>query len=120
MYSIKFYTDKDGRCPFQLFLESLQPKVRAKIIKFMDILAEYGPNLKRPYADMLRDDIRELRVQFGSNKYRGLYFFIQNNHIIMTHGILKNTSAVPVEEIEKAIRYKKELENRLKKEDLLK
>ena len=32
------------------------------LIKFLDILAQYGPDLKRPYADMLREGIRELRV----------------------------------------------------------
>lgn len=62
-----------------------------------------GPNLPRPYADIVRGKIRELRVSFGSNEYRFLYFFF-GKRIIITHGFLKKTDRVPEGEIERAER----------------
>lgn len=104
-----------GDCPFETFLEGSHPKVKAKFIKVLDLLRYQGPNLKRPYADFLRDGIRELRIRLGTNRYRALYFFIKGKNIIITHGILKNTNKVPPGEIDKALHYKKDLEDRLRR-----
>lgn len=84
----------------------------------LDLLQEHGPNLKRPYADILRDDIRELRVGFASSQYRAFYFFMAGAHIVITHGILKNMDKVPPGEIERAIRYKRDWEERLKRGEI--
>ncbi|MBI3548232.1 MAG: type II toxin-antitoxin system RelE/ParE family toxin [Elusimicrobia bacterium] len=84
-------------------------------MKFLDLLASQGPNLKRPYADVLRDGIRELRVRLGSNQYRALYFFIVGKHIVITHGILKNEDKVPPGEIDRAVRCKIDFESRLRR-----
>lgn len=104
-----------GECPFRAFLDGAQPKVKAKFINILDLLAFHGPDLKRPYADLLRDDIRELRIRLGTSRYRALYFFIMGKHIIITHGILKNTDRVPPEEINRALRCKRDFEERLRR-----
>jgi phage-related protein len=115
LYIIKYYVTAKGDCPFAAFLEETQPRVKAKFIKILDLLSYQGPNLRRPHADVLRDGIREIRIRLGTNRYRALYFFISisRKDIIITHGILKKTDEVPQGEIEKALRYKKDLENRL-------
>lgn len=87
----------------------------AKFIKRLDLLRYQGPNLKRPYADSLRNGIRELRVRIGTDRYRALYFFTRGQYIIITHGILKTTRRVPPEEIDRALRCKKDLEARLRR-----
>jgi phage-related protein len=103
MYKIKFYVTPQGDCPFQSFLEEVSPKVKGKFIKFLDLLQILGPDLKRPYADVLREGIRELRIKFRHDQYRALYFFIHGKNIVITHGIIKKTDAVPPEEMERAI-----------------
>lgn len=103
MYEIIFYQDKQGDSPTDEFLDKLQPKIRAKVEKWMDKLEEEGPNLPRPYADIVRGKIRELRVSFGSSEYRFLYFFFCKK-IVITHGFLKKTDKIPVGEIEIAER----------------
>ena len=113
MYHIKYYVTVRGDCPFRAFLDGALPKVRAKFINILDLLAYQGPNLKRPYADLLRDDIRELRVRLGRSRFLALYFFIMEKYIIITHGILKNKEKVPMEEINRAVRYKRDFEERL-------
>lgn len=112
---IKYYVTARGECPFESFLDGAQPKVKAKFINILDLLACQGPNLKRPYADLLRDGIRELRVRLGHSRYRALYFFIMGKHIIITHGILKNTDRVPAEEIDRAVRYRNDFADRLRR-----
>ena len=94
------------------FLKESGPKVRSKFAKFLNVLSFEGPNMKRPYADMLSHGIRELRIAFGSNQYRGLYFFFHKDFIIVTHGFLKKTDEVPFGEIERALRYQKDFEAR--------
>ncbi|HXS99102.1 MAG TPA: type II toxin-antitoxin system RelE/ParE family toxin [Elusimicrobiota bacterium] len=113
MYRIAFYRTPRDECPFQIFLEGHNEKVRTKFGKLVTALEEYGPNLKRPYADILRDDIRELRVGFGGNSYRALYFFFIRDLIVITHAFTKKTDSVPPAEIERALRYKKDFETRL-------
>ena len=115
MYRIKFYVTVRGDCPFGAFLDAAQPKVKAKFINLLDLLTRLGPDLKRPYADSIRDGIRELRVRLGSNRYRALYFFIMGKTIVITHGILKNSDRVPPEEIDRTLRYRSDLEERLRR-----
>jgi hypothetical protein len=74
MYEVSFYKDDKDRCPTIEFLDTLQTKIRAKVVKWIAHLEREGPNLPRPYSDIVRDKIRELRIGFGSNEYRFLYF----------------------------------------------
>lgn len=117
MYSVLYYKTRDGEVPVLDFLDKLTNKAQAKIRKQILLLSEEGPNLKRPYADYLRDDIYELRVQFSPNDYRILYFFFRRSNIILTHGFIKKTGKVPQTELEKALKYKAEFEARYKGEN---
>ena len=100
------------------FLDALPVKVRAKIAKWIELLEEQGPDLPRPYADVLRDKIRELRVKFGSVQYRLLYFFMEKK-VILTHGFVKRTDQVPKAEIEKALSAMEDLRRRMAKGNIL-
>ena len=105
MYTVEFYVDGRGRSPVVEFLAELDKKARAKVAKWFEKLEREGPNLPRPYADILKGKIRELRVGVGSNQYRFLYFFVVGKRIIITHGFKKKTPAVPEAEISRAERY---------------
>lgn len=114
-YVVSFYVTARGECPFEVFLDAAQPKVRAKFARLIELLSYQGPDLKRPYADLLSAGIRELRVRWGHGRYRALYFFIQGRNVVITHGILKNTAAVPPGEIERACRCRDDLEARIER-----
>ena len=73
MHEVLFYENRNRRCPTKKFLASLKIKTRAKIMKWIEKLAEKGPYLPRPYADTVKGKIRELRVIFGSDCYRFFY-----------------------------------------------
>jgi len=103
MYEVIFYLDKREKCPAEEFLDQLELRIKAKIEKWMEKLGEEGPNLPRPFADVVRGKIRELRISFGSNHYRFLYFFF-GKKVIITHGFSKKSDRIPVGEIERAER----------------
>lgn len=104
MYELFYYEDRRGESPAEEFLDTLEPKVYAKAMKWMEKLEAEGPDLPRPYSDLVRGKIRELRVNFGSFDCRFLYFFF-GKKVVITHGFLKKTRAIPVSEIEQAERY---------------
>lgn len=110
-YEVIFYETANGHIPVDDFLDSLQTKVRAKVEKWIEKLEQHGPDLPRPYADIVIGKIRELRIVFGSNQYRMLYFFF-GKIIVLTHGFTKKTDKVPPLEIKRAENYMAEFLNR--------
>ena len=114
MYKVIFYRTKRGKVPALEFIDKLPTKAQVKIRKQILLLSEERQNLRRPYADYLGDSIYELRIKFSPSDYRILYFFFRRKNIVMTHGFIKKTGKVPGVEIEKALSYKNEFEERLK------
>ena len=72
---IEFYKKEDGTEPVREFLDSLEPKMRAKMLRTIDLLEVNGIALREPYSSPLDDGIFELRAKQGSNITRVLYFF---------------------------------------------
>lgn len=116
-YEVYFYQTPKGRCPAEEFLDGLPVKARAKVARWIEELKTYGPDLPRPYADIVSGKIRELRVIFASKQYRLLYFFYHRN-IVITHGFMKKTDKVPEGEIETAQRSMIDFEERVKRGDI--
>lgn len=104
-----FYKENDGSVPMFDWLGGLQPKHRAKCLKWIGILRTFGRDLRRPESDYLRDGIYELRVRFQSLNYRMLYFFHGNEAVVLSHG-LKKEKEVPAREISRAVELKKNFE----------
>ena len=62
LYNLVFYTTERGDSPVDDFLDRLDKKARAKASAHLSLLEEQGLHLKRPYADVVRGKIRELRI----------------------------------------------------------
>ena len=112
MYNIEFYETSDGKVPLIEFLEGLSKKLNAKTVRDIDVLEEYGNELREPYSKHLKDGIFELRTKQTSDISRVLYFFFVDKKIILTNGFIKKTQKTPTKEINKAIKYKEEYERR--------
>jgi phage-related protein len=100
VYTIVFYTTDRGDSPVDEFLDSLNKKARAKVEAYLSFLEEQGPNLVRPYADIVRGKIRELRIHHSSNQYRILYFFHLRFQIVLAHALSKKTQQLKEKDIE--------------------
>jgi phage-related protein len=105
-FQVEFYDTEDGRTPTQEFLDSLEPKMNAKMVGLMEILEEKGRSLREPYPAPLEDGIFELRATQGSNISRALFFFYVEGRIVITHGFIKKTQKTPRAQIELAKKYR--------------
>jgi hypothetical protein len=104
-YRVEFALTARGDAPAKNFLESLAERPRDKTTVWISMLQEQGPNLPRPYADVVSASIRELRVTFGRLEIRLLYF-IHGRRIVLTQGFLKKTREIPSAEIAYAERLR--------------
>lgn len=102
---VLIYAEYDGDSPFLQWLDKQPQKVQDKCIVFIELLEQFGHELRRPQADYLTDDIYELRVKRQGINYRILYFFYEKQAII-SHGFVKKESKVPRKEIDLAIKNK--------------
>ncbi len=102
MWKIDYYETTAGECPVRDFLEELDKKTELPYaIRKLDLLEEFGHELRRPHAAPLADGIYELRIPVQRKQFRLLYFFFFQDSIIISHG-LKKEGKVPQAEIEKA------------------
>lgn len=111
-FEIIVYAKKDGTEPVTDFIYSLPAKIKAKLIREIDLLADIGNELREPYSKHLENGIFELRVKQGSDISRVLYFFVVGNKIILTNGFVKKTQKTPKKEIETAKNYRADYLNR--------
>jgi len=101
-----FYQDEQGKVPVIDWLDELEqrdPKGLLNCLERIQQLASMGHELRRPLADFLQDGIYELRANHRRVQYRILYFFHGRNIAIIAHAIVKEDSAVPDIEINRAI-----------------
>ena len=105
-FKITFYERENGEEPARLFLDSLNKKMRTKMVRTIVMLGTNGTKLREPYSKPLEDGIFELRAKFGSDISRTLYFFYVGREIVLTNGFIKKTEQTPKGEIVKAKKYR--------------
>lgn len=105
-FKIEFYKTCNGKCPVSEFLDSLDDKMRAKVLREICLLEEYGHELREPYSKALNDGIFELRIRLSTNTVRVLYFFVVDKRIVLTNGFIKKQMQTPLQEIALAKKYR--------------
>lgn len=89
------------------FLRRTDTKLRAKALRTIGLLRDFGPDLPMPHARKLTGhDLHELRVRQGSNICRLFYFFHGSSIIVLTSGYVKKRDKTDPGEITKALRLK--------------
>ena len=111
-FDVKFYDKTDGTKPVKNFILGLPPKMRAKVLRVINMLEINGSDLREPCSKHLDDGVFELRAQVGSDISRVLYFFMIDKKAILTHGFIKKTQKTPPSEIDRAKQYRDEYLNR--------
>jgi phage-related protein len=107
-WEIELYKTAYKRYPVLDYIQSLQPKQRAKIEKVIDLLELYGIYLPRPYAKKIKGSryksLWELRISSDKSKYRIIYFLYMNNIFILLSAFCKKERKIS--------KYKLELSRR--------
>jgi phage-related protein len=103
--TIQFFKENDGTVPLLEWLAELQdrkPKAFDKCLYMLELLRQFGHELRRPHADLLRDGVYELRTRVGRVNYRVLYGFVGRDIVLVSHGVTKESS-VPDADIDLAV-----------------
>ena len=116
VFDITFYERENGERPVEDFLDSLNAKMRAKAVRSLELLEEFGNRLTEPHSKYLSDGIFELRIKFAGDISRIFYFFFVQNKIVLTNGFIKKTQATPKSELGRAKKYKADYERRFSHE----
>lgn len=109
-YKVRFYIEVNKKTsPVFEYLEKLNQKEKAKILKYIDFLRENKGYLDEPYSKHIKGKIRELRIDFGRNRHRIFYFTFIGKTIILLNAFLKKTDKTPMQEIKRAESYLKDV-----------
>ena len=118
---IRFFKEDNGSAPCYEWLQSLSEKEQDRCQAALERLEEYGRDLRRPHTENLGNGIWELRIRIENLQYRILYFFHGRRAVVLSHGIVKKSNAVPPVEIEKAkwrkVRFEENPEGRTWEEE---
>ncbi|MBI2933790.1 MAG: type II toxin-antitoxin system RelE/ParE family toxin [Planctomycetes bacterium] len=113
MYRIWFYRTERGERPVEQYVSGQDPRHRRRVAARLELLAEEGPQLRRPYADAVAGPLRELRVGFGRLEHRIFYYFVRGDNVVLLHAFTKKTQQLPAREIETAQQRMEEVNRRL-------
>ena len=97
---------------FEEFFKQQKSKVQDKIIWTFNLIEEL-PRIPETYLKHIEstDGLYEIRVKFGSDIYRIFCFFDEGKLVVLANGFQKKSQKTPKQEIEKALKIKKEYES---------
>lgn len=95
--SMRIQTSDD----LEKFIFKLQKPAKSKITRYLELLEDYGFNLKMPYSKMVTANLYELRIH-GQQEVR-IFYTINNGTAFLLHGFIKKTNKTPVREIKTAL-----------------
>jgi phage-related protein len=91
----------------QDWLDMIPADTKAKILRIIDLLAEYGPsNIREPYVKAIRghSKLYEIRAKGKDGIARVFYLTWKGQRIVLLHGFVKKTMKTPRREIDIAVR----------------
>ena len=109
MYEIIFYENSRGENNLLTYLRILEQKKETnknakikfnKIVAYLDLLSEKGPNLTMPVARHLTTNLWELRPLDN----RIIYAYYKDNTFVILHSFTKKTKKTPKKELKKALK----------------
>lgn len=100
---------------FEEFFVKQRDKVKAKIVWTFDLIEEVE-RVPETYLKHLEntDGLYEIRVQLASDTFRIFCFFDQGKLVVLANGFQKKTQKTPKQEIDEALKIKKEYESEKK------
>jgi len=104
---IEFFK-KGNISPIIEFLDSLQEKERAKVLRNIELLKQFGLNAGGSFIEPIGEGLFSLRTVFSGVNIRLLFFTVVGNQVVILSGFKKKTNKIPKREIDIAKERKKE------------
>lgn len=104
----RFYENSLGHKPVRDWILDLSNDDRQIIGKDIQKV-EFGWPLGRPHCAPLGDGLWEVRSHLGSDKIARVIFCMGKGHMILLHGFIKKTQKTPMQDIDLALKRKREV-----------
>jgi phage-related protein len=105
-YSIEYFHSR-----VKAEIESRPAGVLADYTRIVELLMEFGPQLRVPHSRPMGDGLFELRPRGSEGIGRVFYCFVVDQHVIVLHAFIKKTQETPERELKLARRRMKEVQN---------
>ena len=90
-------------------IESWPVGILADYARIIELLVEFGPEVRMPHSRAMGGGLFELRPRGREGIGRALYCSIRGEHIVVLHAYVKKTRATPDRELAIARRRMKEV-----------
>jgi len=92
-------------------IESWPDGILADYARLVELLMEFGPNLRMPHSRAMGDGLFELRPRGREGIGRALYCYVDGQRIVILHAFVKKTQETPEKELRLARKRLKEVRN---------
>lgn len=83
--------------------------VLADYARRVELLIEFGPDLRMPHSRAMGDGLFELRPRGREGIGRAVYCFVVGERVVVLHAFVKKTQATPERELKLARKRMKEV-----------
>jgi len=105
-YSIEYFHSH-----VQAEIESWPDGILADYARLIELLMEFGPNVKMPHSRAMGKGLFELRPKGREGIGRAFYCFLVGRKVIILHAFVKKTPTTPESELKVARKRIKEVHN---------
>ena len=92
-------------------IEAWPVDVLADCARLVELLVEYGPNLRLPHSRAMGQSLFELRPRGRSGIGRAFYCFLVGKRVVVVHAFIKKTQQTPDKELKLARKRMKDLDH---------
>ena len=92
-------------------IEAWPVDILADYARLVELLIEYGPNLRLPHSRAFGDGLFELRPRGRSGIGRAFYCFVLDRRVIVLHAFVKKSQQTPERELKLARKRLREVRN---------
>lgn len=90
-------------------IESWPVGILADYARLVELLIEFGPDVRMPHSRAMGDGLFELRPRGREGIGRALYCFLVGQQVMVLHGFVKKSQATAKRDLEIARRRMKEV-----------
>ena len=92
-------------------IENWPDGILADYARMIELLMEFGPNLRMPHSRAMGGGLFELRPCGREGAGRVFYCFVVRRRVMILHAFIKKTEDTPVQELKIARKRMKEIQN---------
>jgi phage-related protein len=92
-------------------IESWPGGILADYARLVELLMEFGPNLRMPHSRAMGGGLFELRPRGRQGMGRAFYCFVVGQRVVVLHAFVKKTQETPERELRIARRRMNEVQN---------